>query len=89
MRNGQLKPGYNLQITTNNQYILVYSLHHNPTDTLTLKKHLELFKNLYNKYPEALTADAGYGSEENYKILEDKNIEAYIKYNEAEDRYAR
>jgi transposase len=81
MRNGQLKPGYNLQITTNNQYILAYSLHHNPTDTLTLKKHLEQFENLYNKYPDALTADAGYGSEENYKILEDKNIEAYVKYN--------
>ncbi len=81
MRNGQLKPGYNLQITTNNQYILAYSLHHNPTDTLTLKKHLEQFKNLYNKYPDALTADAGYGSEENYKILEDKTIEAYVKYN--------
>jgi transposase len=81
MRNGQLKPGYNLQLTTNNQYILFYSLHHNPTDTLTLKSHLEQFKNLYNKYPEVLTADAGYGSEENYKILEDKNIEAYVKYN--------
>ena len=74
MRNGQLKPGYNLQITTNNQYILAYSLHHNPTDTLTLKKHLEQFKNLYNKYPDALTADAGYGSEENYKILEGQKL---------------
>jgi transposase len=81
MRNGQLKPGYNLQITTNNQYILSYSLHHNPTDTLTLKSHLERFKDLYNKYPEALTADAGYGSEENYMLLEEKDIEAYVKYN--------
>jgi hypothetical protein len=81
MRNRQLKPGYNLQVTTNNQYILEYSLHHNPTDTLTLNSHLERFKDLYNKYPETLTADAGYGSEENYKILEDKNIDAYVKYN--------
>lgn len=81
MRNGQLKPGYNLQITTNNQYILAYSLHHNPTDTLTLKSHLSQFIDLYNRHPEVLTADAGYGSEENYKILEDKNIEAYVKYN--------
>jgi len=80
MRNGQLKPGYNLQISTNNQFILSYSLHHNPTDTTTLTSHLEQFKNLYNKYPEIVTADAGYGSEENYKILEDKNIEAYVKY---------
>jgi hypothetical protein len=63
MRNGQLKPGYNLQIATNNQFILSYSLHHNPTDTTTLKSHLEQFKNLYNSYPEIITADAGYGSE--------------------------
>jgi len=80
MRNGQLKPGYNLQISTNNQFILAYSLHHNPTDTTTLESHLEQFKNLYKKYPEIVTADAGYGSEENYKILEDKHIEAYVKY---------
>lgn len=81
MRNGQLKPGYNLQIATNNQYILSYSLHPNPTDTTTLKSHLEEYKKLYNKYPEIVTADAGYGSEENYSILEEKNIEAYAKYN--------
>ncbi|MGD0753598.1 MAG: IS1182 family transposase [Bacteroidales bacterium] len=81
MRNGQLKPGYNLQIATNNQYILSYSLHHNPTDTTTLKSHLEQFKNLYKEYPEIVTADAGYGYEENYSILEDKHIEAYVKYN--------
>jgi hypothetical protein len=81
MRNGQLKPGYNLQIATNNQFILSYSLHHNPTDTTTLKGHLELFKNLYGKYPEILTADAGYGSEENYNILKNNKIEAYVKYN--------
>jgi len=28
-----------------------------------------------------LVADAGYGSEENYKYLEDNNVEAYVKYN--------
>jgi hypothetical protein len=81
MRNGQLKPGYNLQIATSNQYILSYSLHPNPTDTTTLKSHLDQFKNLYGKYPEILTADAGYGSEENYNILDNNNIEAYVKYN--------
>lgn len=27
MRNGQLKPAYNVQISTNNQYIVTYSLH--------------------------------------------------------------
>ena len=40
MLNGQLKPGYNAQISTNNQIIITYSIHQNPTDTLTLKPHM-------------------------------------------------
>ena len=31
--------------------------------------------------PEDIVADAGYGSEENYQILEDNNVNAYVKYN--------
>jgi hypothetical protein len=41
MRNGQLKPGYNVQISTNNQFVASYSLHQNPTDTQTLIPHLQ------------------------------------------------
>ena len=36
MRNGQTKPAYNLQIMTNSQYVLGYSLMQNHTDTRTL-----------------------------------------------------
>ena len=36
MKNGQLKPGYNLQIATNSQFVLSYDLFQNPTDTRTL-----------------------------------------------------
>lgn len=36
MKNGQLKPGYNLQISTENQFITNYAFFHNPGDTLTL-----------------------------------------------------
>ncbi len=39
MKNGQLKPGYNVQISTNNQFIVNYSIHQNPTDTKTLIPH--------------------------------------------------
>lgn len=35
----------------------------------------------YEQTPETLTADAGYGSEENYTDLEAKNITAFVKYN--------
>lgn len=81
MRNGQLKPGYNLQISTSNQYILHYSLHQTTTDTTTLTGHLKEFKELYGLLPEELTADAGYGSEENYHYLEENGVESYVKYN--------
>lgn len=82
MRNGQLKPAYNVQLSSQNQYIINYSLHQNPTDTTTLKKHLESFRSLYKRNPYVLVADAGYGSEENYKILAKHNIEGYVKHNQ-------
>jgi transposase len=81
MKNGQLKPGYNVQISTNNQYIVNYSHHPNPNDTNTLPSHVEQFNKLYQGLPYAVVADAGYGSEENYTLMEKLGIEAYIKYN--------
>ena len=48
MRNGQTKPGYNLQIGTENQFITDFALFPNPTDTLTLipvsYTHLDVYK---------------------------------------------
>lgn len=81
LNQGQLKPCYNLQITTNNQIVLNYSIHPNPTDTTTLPGHMNDFKQLYGRSPDKLIADAGYGSEENYKFLEKEGIQAYVKYN--------
>jgi hypothetical protein len=34
MKNGQLKPGYNVQMATENQFILFYSLHQQPGQSL-------------------------------------------------------
>jgi transposase len=81
MKNGQLKPGYNVQITTNNQIITNYDTFANPTDTLTLPSHIESFKQLYGQAPETVTADSGYGSEQNYEYLEENNCTAFVKYN--------
>lgn len=82
MKNGQLKPGYNLQVSTNNQYITHYSIHQATTDTTTLKEHLTDFKDQYQTMPAVVTADAGYGSEENYAYLEQGGIIAYVKHNQ-------
>ena len=81
MKNGQLKPAYNPQISTENQFITHYSIHQTPGDTTTLKSHLESFKQLHYKQSQAIVADAGYGSEENYEYLEQNDIEAFVKYN--------
>lgn len=82
MKNGQLKPAYNVQISTNNQFVSTYSVHQNTTDTNTLSSHLAQHENQYKQTPEVMVADAGYGSEENYKTLEGKGIEAYVKHNQ-------
>jgi transposase len=82
MKNGQLKPAYNVQLSTNNQFITTYSLHQTSTDTTTLINHFEHHEKLFNQKPEALTTDGGYGSEENYQWLESNNITAFVKHNQ-------
>lgn len=65
------KPAYNLQIMTNSQFVLGYDLMQNPTDTRTLIPFLtKLVQN--GVLGQAIVADAGYGSERNYKYIEDQ-----------------
>ena len=81
MKNGQLKPAYNPQISTENQFITHVSIHQTTNDTTTLSSHLEGFEKAYQKQSKEIVADAGYGSEENYEMLEEKQADAYVKYN--------
>jgi len=80
-KNGQLKPAYNWQFSTNNQIIVNYSVTQSTTDTVDLIAHLKEHKDLYGAYPEIATADAGYGSEENYDFMEESEIEPFVKFN--------
>lgn len=81
MRNRSLKPGYNVQIGTENQFIVGFSLHQVSTDSTTLPGHLQQVKENLGFIPKTLIADAGYGSEENYLFMEQEKIEGYVKYN--------
>ena len=81
MNNGQTKPGYNLQISAENQFITDFALFPNPTDTLTLIPFFNSFLNRYDHLPSVAVADSGYGSEENYRFMDDAGMEAYVKYN--------
>jgi hypothetical protein len=80
MKNGQLKPGYNVQIGTENGFVVGYDLFPNPTDTRTLKPHLRRQKKRLGVKPKVIIADAGYGGEENYAYLENRRSVAVIKY---------
>lgn len=81
MRNGQLKPGYNVQMGTENQFIVGYSIHQRAGDTACLIPHLDQMKEQLGVMPKKIIADAGYGSEENYQYLEKKHLENYVKFN--------
>ena len=81
MNNGQTKPGYNLQIGTENQYITNFAFYWNPTDSTTLPSFLTLDQTRWGKLPKEVCADSGYGSEQNYEFMENNGIEAYVKYN--------
>ena len=81
MNNGQTKPAYNLQIATENQYLTNFALYTNPTDTLTFKPFEDKFKERHGKQSKSVTADSGYGSEENYEYMEMEGMVGYVKYN--------
>ncbi len=81
MNNGQTKPGYNVQIATENQYITNYGLYWRPTDWGTMMPFLESFKQRYGKQSEEIVADSGYGSEQNYEYMWDNGMTPYVKYN--------
>ncbi|KAA6319426.1 hypothetical protein EZS27_030677, partial [termite gut metagenome] len=80
MMNGQLKPAYNLQIATENQFFTHYDFFPNPTDTLTYIPFLRGFESRYSKMPEKSVADSGYGSEENYEFMENADIKPFVKF---------
>ena len=89
MRNGQLKPGYNIQAVTTDQYVVDFALYPNPTDFRTLAPFLKQMPVL-NKFNK-IVADAGYGSEFNYNLLEEEYADKsyYIPYTNYEKELTR
>ena len=79
MRNAQLKPGYNVQIGVESEYIIDLDIYADRSDVATLITFLEnLHSHLDVRYKNII-ADAGYESEENYLYLEANHQEPYIK----------
>ena len=80
MRNGQLKPAYNVQGSTQNGYVINYTLHQTAGDSTTFIDHYHQLQSFLGTYPSIAVADSGYGSEENNQFLEDQDIENVVKF---------
>ena len=79
MRNGQLKPAYNVQIAVNSEYITGIEAFRNRTDYGTLEPFLNKLSERHGKKYEKVTADSGYESLDNYLYLEENGQISFIK----------
>lgn len=79
MKNGQLKPGYNVQIGVESEYIVEMGIFPNPTDVNTLIPFLDRINRHINRKFEQIVTDAGYESRENYMYLKENKQKSFIK----------
>ncbi|MFT9078111.1 transposase [Ethanoligenens sp.] len=79
MRNGQLKPGYNVQIAVNSEYITGVAVFSNRTDSGTLQPFLRHLQRQHGMNYRDITADAGYESTDHYLFLQENGQISFIK----------
>jgi len=76
MRNGQLKPGYNVTVGVDSEYIVEAMVTQDRSDSKTLIPFMERIGRFHYRN---IVADAGFESEENYTHLEENGQLAFIK----------
>ena len=82
LKDGRLRAAYNLQVSTENQFIMNYSISQSASDPVSFPDHLEKIEHRGQQYiPNNYNGDSAYGSEENYSLLREKEINNYLKYN--------
>ena len=89
MKNGQLKPAYNVQAAVENYFIIHGYVSNDRTDYNTLIPVLEKHREAFGDILEEVTADSGYSSEKNLLYLKEKGIDSYIKLQDHEQRKTR
>ena len=87
MRNGQLKPAYNVQIAVNSEYITGIDAFSNRTDVGTFIPFLHKLEMAHQQRYEEVTADAGYESLENY-LYRGKKTVLQKSFHRGEQRYS-
>ena len=79
MKNGQLKPAYNMQHGVDAEYITWLTVAPELTDITTLIPFLKRMEENSNFKYLKIVDDAGYESEENYSFIEENNQISFIK----------
>ena len=79
MRNAQLKPGYNVQIGVDSEYIVAADIFQDRNDVWTLVPFLKTMEKKVGFRYSSVTADSGYESEETYTYLRERKQKPYIK----------
>ena len=79
MKNGQLKPAYNVQIAVESKYIIGSGLFPNSPDATTLIPFFQRMEAIQHSLIGNIVADAGYSSEEKFTYLKENGQTAYIK----------
>lgn len=88
MKNGQLKPGYNVNVATVSEYIIGNYISADRTDTKTF---IPFLKKLCQKHPVSrVVVDSGYESEENYHYVDgSEQISLFVKPSNHEQKKKR
>ena len=79
MKNGQLKPGYTVQIGVEAEYVVHVGIFSSANDVTTLIPFLTSMESRLSNTFERVIADAGYESEENYAYLKENHQKVFIK----------
>lgn len=88
MKNGQLKPGYNVNVATVSEYIIGNYISADRTDTKTF---IPFLKKLCNVHPvQRVVVDSGYESEENYNYVDgSEQLSLFVKPSDHEQKKKR
>jgi len=75
------RPAYNVQMGTEGQFVVGYSVHQQAGDTTCFIAHMQQQVFPQGRKFKNGSGDAGYGSEENYAFLEKEGMGNFFKYN--------
>ncbi len=77
---GTATPNYNVQIASQNQYVTNFGAYDQPSDKSIAMDFVDTCIEENGVTPSTVVGDAGYGCEEVYAGLEQRQIEAVVKY---------